>query len=302
MVPRDWALVVFTVLTQAAVGAFLTLLILRNLTATAETPLRSCARWAHATVLAVLALGMVAALFHLSEPFEAVRAVVNVRSSWLSREVIFGGLFSLRLGALLLMEWRETRWSRVTHWLGWTAAATAVTFLVCQIKIYLLPAQPVWNSLATPLAFAGTALRLGVLGVAVGLVCCRVDETSREQKSVHSDGTTFATLRGLALLGLVGLVAELVVMALQLAPLADAMPAAALASARRLTEDYAGVLVTRLLLLVVAAACIVVVIVGKVSGQTHKLPAMTIVAFVVVLVSEVCGRFLFYASRVTVGI
>ncbi len=91
-------------------------------------------------------------------------------------------------------------------------------------------------------------------------------------------------------------------MALQLAPLADAMPAAALASARRLTEDYAGVLVTRLLLLVVAAACMVVVIVGKVSGQTHKLPAMTIVAFVVVLVSEVCGRFLFYASRVTVGI
>lgn len=293
----------FTVLTQAAVGAFLTLLILRDVTATAETPSRSWSGWAHATVLAVLASGMVAALFHLSTPFEAFRAVVNVRSSWLSREVVFGGLFSLLLGAFLLVEWRETRWSRVTHWLGWAAAAAAVTFLVCQIKIYLLPAQPVWNSLATPLAFGGTTLRLGVLGVAVGLVCYRVDETSREQKSVHIDGITFATLRGLALLGLVGLFAELVVVALQLAPLADAMPAAALASARRLTEDYAGVLVTRLVMLVVAAACLVVVIVGKVTpGQTHKLPAMTVVAFFAVLVLEICGRFLFYASRVTVGI
>ena len=77
----------------------------------------------------------------------------------------------------------------------------------------------------------------------------------------------------------------------------------ALASARRLTEDYAGVLVTRLILLVVAAACLVVMIVGKVTpGQTHKLPAMTVMAFVAVLVLEICGRFLFYASRVTVGI
>jgi len=47
----------------------------------------------------------------------------------------------------------------------------------------------------------------------------------------------------------------------------------------------------------------VVVIVGKVTpGQTHKLPAMTVVAFFAVLVLEICGRFLFYASRVTVGI
>ncbi|MEE2638233.1 MAG: DmsC/YnfH family molybdoenzyme membrane anchor subunit, partial [Acidobacteriota bacterium] len=241
MDPRDWALVAFTILTQAAVGAFLTLLLLSTIASVPVTSSRGFQRGAHAIVLGVLAAGMVAALFHLSTPLEAVRAMVNVTSSWLSREVVFGGLFSVLLGGLLLAERHDTRWWRAIHWLGWTAAAAAVTFLVCQINIYLLPAQPSWNSLATPLAFGGTTLRLGVLGVAVGLLWYGVDKTRREQESAHSHATTFATLRWLVVLGLFGLVAELVVVALQVAPLADGTPAAALASARRLTEDYRDV-------------------------------------------------------------
>ena len=183
METRDWSLVVFTVLTQAAVGAFLTLQVLDWLSARhggrARVP-------PLLVVLAVLSVGLFAALFHLSTPLQAARAVVNFSSSWLSREIVFGSLFAALLSALAFLEWRSANSAEgrpetsagpanptspaLATWLPRVTAAAGLAFLGCQIGIYLLPAQPAWNSFATPAAFGGTALRLGVLGVAAGLV------------------------------------------------------------------------------------------------------------------------------------
>ena len=283
-------------------------------------------------VFAVLSAGLFAALFHLSTPLQAARAVVNFSSSWLSREIVFGSLFAALLGALAWREWRATHtvptrqargrraassapaWrasadpvaaTSLAGWLPRLAAAAGLAFLACQTAIYLLPAQPAWNSFATPAAFGGTALRLGILGVAAGLVGrCLAPEA--DDPAAGPTPASSAILRGLALAGILALALEFAVVPLHLAALAGEPSAAAAASAQRLTGDYGGVLLLRLGLLAAAAAALggVVALVRRpLRPSRHRLAAaLTSGALGLVLVSEVCGRFLFYAMRVRVGI
>ena len=363
METRDWSLVFFTVLTQAAVGAFLVLQVLRYLSrrrgaregarATGDGPgvgREGDGAWRDGPtadawdaghepavplliVLAVLSAGLFAAIFHLSTPLQAARAVVNFSSSWLSREIVFGSLFAALLGALVWREWRaggaapigsarERRaaspappgrpgphatpgTSALAVWLPGLTAAAGLAFLACQTAIYLLPAQPAWNSFATPAAFGGTALRLGVLGVAAGLVGrCLAPEADDPAASPVAAPT--AVLRGLARAGILALALEFVVVPLHLATLAAEPSAAAAASAQRLTDDYGGVLALRLGFLVAAAAALGGVLAlarRPLRPSRHRLAAaLASGALGLVLVSEVCGRFLFYAMRVRVGI
>ncbi len=372
METRDWSLVFFTVLTQAAVGAFLTLRVLEYLSARrrgsdagrgsehardsdrkaggAGATGPGAGRGGNAgrdrgatvvplvVVLAVLSVGLFAALFHLSTPLQAARAVVNFSSSWLSREIVFGSLFAALLSALVWQEWRiaspvpasaaranPARQRRETNagpanptspapptWLPRLTAAAGLAFLGCQTAIYLLPAQPAWNSFATPAGFGGTALRLGVLGVAAGLMLRQLTmagDASTGDDAVTGSGIPVATLRGLALAGIAALALEFVVVPLHLSSLAaNPLPAAA-ASVQRLTGDYGGILVLRLGLLGAAAAALLGVVAsirrpGRPSGPSgHRLACgLTCSAFVLTVASEVCGRFLFYAMQVRVGI
>ena len=316
METRDWSLVFFTVLTQAAVGAFLTLRVLEYLSArrAGSDAGRGSDHAPLLVVLAVLSVGLFAALFHLSTPLQAARAVVNFSSSWLSREIVFGSLFAALLSALVFHEWRAAGTPPAT-WLPRLTAAAGLAFLGCQTAIYLLPAQPAWNTFATPAAFGGTALRLGILGVAAGFVfrglTSGVDYPA-QAAPVATDGAPSATLRGLALAGIAALALEFVVVPLHLSSLAaNPLPAAA-ASVQRLTGDYGGILLLRLGLLGAAAAALGGVLAsirgaGGPSGYSGYSPhplasVLTCGAFGLTAVSEVCGRFLFYAMQVRVGI
>ena len=116
-------------------------------------------------------------------------------------------------------------------------------------------------------------------------------------------GGSWTTVRGLALAGIVVLAAELVVLPLHLAALAADGSAAAAASAERLTGDYGGILLWRLALLGAAAAALAAVAAGSARSARRRLTAaLTCVAFSAAFVSELCGRFLFYAMQVRVGI
>ncbi len=363
MATRDWALVAFTLLTQAAVGAFLTLQVLELLagrrhahggSTAAGTPAKGTRGpgsgadgtpgassgsdgakagggaggallggkgrgmlAAHVSVLAVLSVGLFTALFHLSTPLQAASAVVNFSSSWLSREIVFGSLFAILLAVLAATEWRAAGAGRAggatgpNRWLSWLTAVAGVAFLYCQTAIYLLPAQPAWNSFATPAAFGGSALRLGILGVAAGLVLqgLPAEADRSEADSSASSGPSswgpisWQAVRGLALAAVVVLGAELIVLPFHLLSLAaDGSPAAA-ASAARLTGDYGGILLLRVVLLCVAAAALVGVLAGdRLLASARLARPLTGAAFCLVLVSELCGRFLFYAMQVRVGI
>src|SRR5512141_3045797 len=93
---REWALVTFSVLAQMSVGSFLILGLVHFL-AQRRAGLAQADRLSDIALLAiwpVLALGLLASLFHLGNPLNAYRAILNVANAWLSREILFGVLFA----------------------------------------------------------------------------------------------------------------------------------------------------------------------------------------------------------------
>src|SRR4029079_6791991 len=83
-------LVFMLVLTQLSVGAFAVEFFLRRL-----FPQLATARAYHAVIaLAAGLLALGASVFHLGRPKYAFRAVIGLRTSWLSREVLAFGWFA----------------------------------------------------------------------------------------------------------------------------------------------------------------------------------------------------------------
>jgi len=159
---KEWPLVAFTILGQTAVGVFwffhLPFLV------QGRVPLFGWrVTWLVILALVVLLTGLAAfvSFFHLRHPFRARFVLSNLRTSWLSREI----LFELAFMALVVLA----------VWLGWarspgrglvwgTLAAAGLTgglFLASMMKLYMLPALPAWRDVHTPVSFLLTTLVLG---------------------------------------------------------------------------------------------------------------------------------------------
>jgi len=169
-----WPLVVMLVLTQLSVGAFLVELVLQR---RFERPLLETLRPLHAiTALAFGILALVASLFHLGRPQLAFRAVLGLRHSWLSREIVAFGAFaataSLFAGSLIVMP--QTANVRIlqgdaAQWiiqsLGWSVAASGVIGVFCSIMIYVFTQRECWSFVRVSVRFAFTSAMLGVAAV-----------------------------------------------------------------------------------------------------------------------------------------
>ncbi len=168
-----WPLVVMLVLTQLSVGAFTVGLILEQWL---SGPLLSTLRPFHAVAalgFGLLALG--ASLFHLGRPHLAFRAVLGLRHSWLSREIVafgaFAALASLYAGAIFVTQ----KTSEVnaaarsaapwTHWLGWSVAATGAIAVFCSTMIYVFTQRECWSLVRVGVRFVLTSALLGVAAV-----------------------------------------------------------------------------------------------------------------------------------------
>jgi anaerobic dimethyl sulfoxide reductase subunit C (anchor subunit) len=152
----NWSLVCFTLVTQSAIGLVWVSVMGRWFGGGEQSDFFI---WSLVTALILTGLGLIAALTHLSKPRLAPHALRNLTTSWLSREILsvqaFAGAVVLSILASLLevpavLIILET----AACLLGWAA-------MVAMIRVYLLKTVPVWNSPATVLEFAGSALLLG---------------------------------------------------------------------------------------------------------------------------------------------
>ena len=84
---QEWALILFTILSQMAVGAFWVLGVVHFYARRkmGETAANRMSDGALLVIGPVLVLAFVASLFHLGSPLNAPRAVIGLGSSWLSR-------------------------------------------------------------------------------------------------------------------------------------------------------------------------------------------------------------------------
>ncbi|MGE5591605.1 MAG: dimethyl sulfoxide reductase anchor subunit family protein [Bacillota bacterium] len=283
METREWALILFTVLSQAAIGAFILLTWFRQ--RNRDTAMDGAYRKSSLALLGVTAVGLLASLAHLGRPLLAVTALGNLGSSWLSREIFFsGGFFVLLLASVLLEKQPATR-----RMIDWLASLAGVLAVLSMSAVYIRTMMPAWQGFNTFVAFLGTMALLGA-ATAGGLLVT----FGRGQEPVARD------LQALLWVAVGALVVELAVLPLYLATL-GAGAEAAQAAAALLAGKYGAALVLRWALVLVGGLVPLLVVWRKLSsGQVDVNSVYAALAFI--LVGEVIGRYLFYATGVHIMI
>lgn len=303
---REWALIIFTILGQMSVGAFLMLRVV-HLYAAHKAGVAEADRLSDRALLAIivtLGLGMVATFFHLSNPLGAPRALTNVASSWLSREIAFSVAFAVLGAAYAAMQWFKAGSAAVRNALAWVAALVGVGFVYSMARAYMLPTQPAWNNPATPVSFFATSLLLGSLALGVAFFANFVYNKRTQPDCVDCQtGLLKDSLGAIAVVAIAMLGVEFVTTPLYIGSLAT-QGGAALTSVELLTVTFNAAFVTRLVLGFLGAGVfgLFTFQVAKQGTQVSQLGLLASSAFVLVLAAEVIGRVLFYSTHVNVGL
>ncbi len=303
---QDWSLVVFTIFAQMAVGAFIVLGIIHTIA------LRShdAGKADRLTDRALLAIGPIlifsflASLLHLGSPLIAWRAVANFGTSWLSREIVFGAAFVIVGGGFALMQWRKIATFQVRRAIAVVAAVIGVAFVFSMAQVYMLPTQPAWDSIATPVAFMATTLLLGSLAVGVALVATYA-HLRRQDDGVDADLLDLLQ-RSLRLVGIGAVVlvgVQMVTAPLHVAALAGG-DSAAVSSAALMLQGYGDVFALRLVFAFAGAAILGVFLYKSTYDADPQRLASPLIhgALGLVLIAEVLGRYMFYATNVPVSV
>ena len=168
---NEWPLILFTLLSQLTAGAFIVLVILNTLLTwklgiSEPNFIRDTALFG---VTLVFILSLLISFFHLGKPQISHLALINIGSSWLSREAFFGATLAGLLVFLSIMQIFDIGSSSTRNLFAWTAVVIGIIFVSSMSRVYMLRTVPTWNSLKTPLSFFITALMFGDLAVIVYL-------------------------------------------------------------------------------------------------------------------------------------
>jgi anaerobic dimethyl sulfoxide reductase subunit C len=304
---HDLALVAFTILAQMAVGSFLILGGVHYFATRRHGP-EEADKLSDRALLAigpVLVLGMLASLFHLGSPLNAPRAISNLGTSWLSWEILLGVIFAAVGAVFAFMQWRKIATPNVRKAIALVAAIVGVGLVFVMSRIYMLPTVPAWNTLATPVTFFTTTFLLGALAMGAAFVANYYYLRRKEKDESNVQLSMLATtLRWIAVISIALLGVHFVVIPLYLAHLVTSTSPAAAASASLLMQDNGVLLAARLLLVFLGAGVFSLFIyqTATTNGRVQVMGNLAYLAFAAVLVAEVLGRYLFYASYARIGL
>ncbi|WP_419787151.1 dimethyl sulfoxide reductase anchor subunit family protein [Pseudodesulfovibrio sp.] len=143
-------LVLFTVFSQAAIG-----LTLMRAVRTAANGDVADARPEWRMIAGLMAVGLLGSLFHLGHPLHAPNAINHLATAWLSREVLFAGLFMalVVVAALAAFGGRSA--------LAWIGSLLGFGVLVSAGMTYAPPALPALNNALPFTFFLTSAVLLG---------------------------------------------------------------------------------------------------------------------------------------------
>jgi Fe-S-cluster-containing dehydrogenase component/DMSO reductase anchor subunit len=157
---RHVPLVIMLVLTQLSVGAFVFEAIASRL-----LPDGAQAALAPAWSLAALSIGLVAlgaSAFHLGRPLYAFRAVIGLRTSWMSREIVAFGAFAVLAMVYAASLVGAPGPSELHDALGAVVAALGVVGVACSVLIYHATRRAWWTATITGFKFFATTALLGL--------------------------------------------------------------------------------------------------------------------------------------------
>lgn len=298
----EWALLTFTILGQLAAGALLVLMVVR-LYVTAKAGLKEADQMTDGPlfmVVPIMGLALLASLLHLNNLGNIFKAVPNLGSSWISREVVISVAFVIAVALFTFLQWRKAGSIGLRTAIGWIAAVIGLVQTYAMGMVYMIRTQPAWNTPATPITFFVTTLLLGVLAVAVALV---LNYNIIQKKDAKQLELLRSILQAIAISAIILLGIEFLVLPVYMAYLAT-QGATALESLQMMTRTYGAALVIRLLFIFVGAGLLTTYLYRNASsaGKEKTMATLVYSAFVLVLAGEVMGRFLFYATHVRIGL
>lgn len=303
---REWALPVYTILMQLSVGTLLMLWIARevHIRQFAEAEINRIMKFPVTIIFTTACLAMAGSHFHLSKPLHSYLAVLNFRTSWLSREIVFTVFFFFTLSSMLALHWLQNDKTKLKTFLGWLAVLFGFALVFCMAHIYLLPAQPAWNSPFTVLSFFLTMLLLGNIALPAMLL---VDFSFSNVLTLERFDQQYLLIRRV-LIWSTAASALIWLMAVALnfyqtlmLRLGDRWTQT---SFELLTNLYRPLLVLRLGLPLLGIAILAISVFSAVrrNRAIQELMVPIYASCIFVIVGEILGRFLFYATHIRIGV
>jgi len=300
---REFALITFSILAQLSVGSFLVLGVVHffALRKAGEAEADRLSDRALIAIWLTLLLGLAASLFHLGNPLNAWRAVGNLGTSWLSREIASGVVFAALGGLFAVMQWRKLGSFQLRNLVAVAAGVVGLFLVYAMSMVYMLPAEPGWNVVTTPLSFFATTFLLGVLAMGAAFVANYAYVQRKTPGCADAQCVLLRdSLKWIAVASIVLVGAQFIILPLNLALLAGGAGAAALPL---LVGQFSLVFGLRLLLVFLGAGVLGIFLFQAAlnPGMENRLANLAYAAFALVLVGELLGRFLFYATQVRIA-
>jgi len=166
---HESAHVIFTLFTQATVGAFLMLILgpVFGLAGFGLLQEYSLHMSLVATIFVLSTIGLYKLNMHLGKPHRFYRGFNNLRLSPVSREIAGVSMFYTGLlGYVFFAFFDNAFMGFFADIFAYLAVISGPIGLYFMYKLYRIPARPFWNHLQTGTAFVGSMLSLGALIIA----------------------------------------------------------------------------------------------------------------------------------------
>ncbi|UII56573.1 dimethyl sulfoxide reductase anchor subunit [Cytobacillus spongiae] len=284
MFAEEWPLLLFTLLTQFGVGAYIFFVIIRAYNKKLGNNLGiNVTKRGLFLVGPVLALALVFSLFHLGDPFGAYRSLLNLDSSWLSREIVFTAAFFALWGVSFYLDLKR-KWNQIV---GWVTSFVGLGAIFCMASIYASSIKPAWTDVNTYLAFYGTTILFGSVTSMIFILISKEEKTE----------ALTSVIKGIGLVGLGAMIAQLIYLPIYVSGLSGSGQAG-LESASLITGTYAISTVIRWALSFIGIGTIGFLLYRDRREKSQM--TLYLVALTLVLVGEFLGRYIFYATGVSI--
>ncbi len=192
-------LVLFTIMAQWAVGIALILVIADLFLVKYSPDGHQGLRIGGMLVLPLCALAVIFSIFHLGQPFFAYKALGNLETSWLSREILATIFLGVSALAYSYVWWRNPQNESARKGLGVLTVIIGLVTIIVSAKVYTLPAHETWNNWQTAASFLLSAVFLGSLTIL----------TLLSAYSTKVEPTAKRTLAAITIISLIGLLITL---------------------------------------------------------------------------------------------
>ncbi|MGC7870160.1 dimethyl sulfoxide reductase anchor subunit family protein [Desulfosporosinus sp. SYSU MS00001] len=287
MFAQEWPLMMFTLVSQLAIGSFLMLMVVRSLLLK-QNPQEAAklTQPGFKAVVGIMVVALVLSLFHLGTPTGAYRSILNLKTSWLSREILTAGGF-LVLSFISYQAFQK----KASSALGWITSLVGLAAVLSMSNIYSHSVRPAWMNANTYVAFFGATLALGSAGCVALIIYGGKGKQLSENVAAH--------LKKISLITGVAVIFPLIYLPVLISSL-DSGNMAAVASAQLLTGSYLFPLILRGLISLVGAGLLYYAL--KQIGNKVPIQKWVYGSLALIAVGEFIGRYVFYGSAVSIMI